>query len=220
MEGTQETTQNPSFNSISTSLECGICQKSFRRAAWHCPTCGFYKCDECGPHNKLRCLEGHPLVIRYDVSSYYQQIYNSSMVNCELCCESKAEASWHCRACKYDICIQCARKEGYVLLSQDGGSPICDRPDLQCTQGHILRWRTVQSHCNVCKDRSPKEMFNCSCCNVSVCAECAANLLIFLDRPSVIECHGELQWQADCPSFTCALCTNCLLYTSPSPRDS
>ncbi|OMJ84810.1 hypothetical protein SteCoe_13997 [Stentor coeruleus] len=94
---------------------CNSCEKAFSSDEnYHCSICEYDLCNTCynimriGMENGINkvCKRNH--VLRYYHGS---SIYYGNKVCCGICNKERSKSgSFHCRICKYDICIPCAEE--------------------------------------------------------------------------------------------------------------
>lgn len=84
-----------------------------------CPNCAKSKLDPNAPGQK--CSYGHHLTATTDLASLHPESkggYRSNQYSCEICKAFKnsvSTPSYHCSACKYDLCQDCFQKaEGLI----------------------------------------------------------------------------------------------------------
>jgi len=104
------------------------------------------------------CNNGHNLEF------YTQDARNYRSLNfiCNRCRNKKFQDSWHCSACKYDLCSAC---QPFVYHKN------------KCLNGHILsKSLSTDAYCDKCKDDVGSCSLVCNACNFDLCKTCNDNL--------------------------------------------
>jgi hypothetical protein len=104
-------TEDSGVKSNSSLLNCNGCQKSIDNCKiYQCKKCNFYLCERCyeivnlGIRLGKKCNRQHDLTWYMDAVKFYSTPYR-----CNRCSEAFLNiGSFHCRKCRYDLCITCA----------------------------------------------------------------------------------------------------------------
>lgn len=100
------------FNSL--SFQCNSCRKIYDYASSQCRRCQFDLCDGCiyiinigmTKGIRQRCFNNHPLAWHYDTTEFYNMDFG-----CDICRKIYSNiGSFHCRACRFDMCLNCASR--------------------------------------------------------------------------------------------------------------
>eukprot|EP00829_Urostomides_striatus_P018690 TRINITY_DN687_c0_g1_i2.p2 TRINITY_DN687_c0_g1~~TRINITY_DN687_c0_g1_i2.p2 ORF type:complete len:238 (-),score=110.47 TRINITY_DN687_c0_g1_i2:17-730(-) len=188
----------------SGQYKCDCCGKSGSCTAgrFFCKFCKYDMCLDCESRDpKAKCLKGHDL--KWSCSG---EGYTANKFACDACKLGGRKCGpgrWNCKECHYDVCQIC-RPDASATFN----------PFKECPAKHELKWScsamgypAPQFTCAKCsKDgKIGPGRFTCSECKYDICQEC---------RPAP-QAFYFLTWEL--PTFTRP--NNCLLYTSPSPRD-
>ena len=89
---------------------CNICRKHMSGERWHCLACKDDYCFQCKPAvaNLIQCQKHH--FMRVCASTPYA----GALPSCDVCRRANIMNdgdAYHCKECKYDLCISCAQKQ-------------------------------------------------------------------------------------------------------------
>ena len=156
-------------------VRCGLCMLEFSAAGWCCDTCIYVVCEKCGGKSnctapRLKCEQNHQLSICYDVASYYRSTNTKKALMCAFCTDPLGFPSWHCRVCKFDICIKCGERLGAAFVVTE----------IECAKQHPLQQFVIQSTvpeaqrpiCAICKTRIIGVLHDCRPCQYRICNSC------------------------------------------------
>lgn len=103
--------------------KCTFCSALSNQGTWVCKHCSFYICNICFHQEQqaqarelpayAKCSNRHQLYLYTSTSEFYSRTYgNDGCIVCAICMVKWYGESWSCRACKYDICMQCKQLLG------------------------------------------------------------------------------------------------------------
>jgi hypothetical protein len=227
-----ETDMYYEFKQQGHNFRCRECRGTKDQAHWHCRSCDYDICQDCGVnHNynpltgKIKCKAGHPLV---QTATRVASIGGMILVpKCSCCSQQFNGDAFTCGQCNYMICPDCYRFFTF---------PTAGHPIFRCQSGHLLRWApTSQFSCDSCMGTFTQERYRCKECNADMCMRCA-NIMMDLVMENPSKTHGPnnhpLVWTMnpggptdcgkcgqtirrigmyrckECPSAYCMLCYN------------
>lgn len=167
-------------------VECDLCSKTIETGCWHCRECCYDICRTCkdwistskeSGRKEIVCNNRHPLRLTSKDNFIFQQ--ETDERHCNACISSIQGDSLHCRACNFNMCINCGEKLDEAILESDL---------LKCTLNHSLkwtadvnkRWASNRFRCDVCRQTTKEEMgsFHCDMCGYDLCLQCAGESLL------------------------------------------
>ncbi|OMJ92668.1 hypothetical protein SteCoe_4544 [Stentor coeruleus] len=196
---------------LGNGYSCKNCNKRKTDSHWHCRSCNYDICTECGRTAGFAPVSKPPICSNnHNLSTIVIDIltWSSSQHICTICKSSAAGLVYYCQKCSYFQCEDC-----YILLR----NPIAYHPSVMCRNSHYLNWSNEISYkCPYCFDEK-NEGFMCKQCDFPMCGECSM-ILIEIFMEGKIKYHGEekhiLKW-AQKPwtiismnEFQCLLCEN------------
>jgi hypothetical protein len=177
------------FKGAGHSFKCKECNLIKNEPNWHCRTCEFDICQNCGiNHNYnpfgsgIKCKNNHPLVKSVIRSA---TIGNLQLIpKCDCCKENFSGDGYICSECNYILCNSC-----YVFYTY----PTAGHPVFRCQNSHLLRWNpTSQFQCDICFQKPTQEHYRCKECNFDICMRCSDILLKNIVE-NVKKTHGPNQ---------------------------
>ncbi|CAG9318328.1 unnamed protein product [Blepharisma stoltei] len=183
-------------NSGSFYISCDQCGKTYSYASWNCRECHYDVCRECSlsmgvPLPILSCSSGHELEWKSDVKMHYTNLGKADP-SCARCKGNVEVAHWHCRACLYDICNNCAERAGYTSVATSAKCK--NKHQLELNLAVLLLGLPVS--CDMCKQFFKGETYTCNPCKYFLCQVC----YLFLQLPApghpIIRCPDKhlLRW--------------------------
>lgn len=168
---------------LGNGYACKNCFKRKTDSHWHCRSCNYDICTECGrtagfdPFTKPPvCTNNHNLnTIVIDNLTW------SSHHICAICKSSATGLVYFCIICSYYQCEYC-----YILLRNS----ISYHPSVMCPNSHFLNWaREISYKCPYCLEQKD-DGYWCRQCDSTMCGDCSMILvMIFMENQRKI--HGQ-----------------------------
>ena len=162
-------TLSPNFD-----RNCETCKRGHFKSFFLCDRCDTLTCSFCASMlgysiSFVYCDKNHKLKFYSDTAAYYNEKQGQKFYECRNCTVKKIGPSWSCRACMFDLCVECGRLEG--LYSQF--------TELKCCMQHELRYKVLEEkdvkdfQCFECFRSKGKERVFCEECEFCYCVMCS-----------------------------------------------